>query len=336
MNKSTKNKSKMNKSKKNKNQFIILDSDPIVKNDFRVIKNRKNYSKKSCFGLNKLSDLQRRLKLYRNRICNKGFNKCKKQDFYIIPYCNESIKDYMDKINSSSISKLVLNEFREIYNIDFIIDKRYIKEQKKEKLFVGPSNCSHLFLNYLFKIPNMEGRAMLIVTHSSFLATFTQYLSNLCKESELINDPIYDNLDILQLTLYDHNIKNENSIGDCAIRRWSNQYKINPIKKDYIIKRLNRESKKSLNNKSKTFFLMRHCVACHNYPTISITDKKLNNGFGQWSMCFPQTINEMREVKYPLNKLFDKWGGINQIKFGSSVIFRAILTGILLFEVLNN
>ncbi len=95
----------------------------------------------------------------------------------------------------------------------------------------------------------------------------------------------------------------------------------------------------------KSVFIMRHCLGCHNV-TPGITTKigqaigqaKTGKNFGylDWSLCFEDTVDEMMVVGKDLHDLLEKYGGFKSYTFGSSVIFRAILTSILMYNVINN
>jgi hypothetical protein len=99
------------------------------------------------------------------------------------------------------------------------------------------------------------------------------------------------------------------------------------------------------NNKNDiiNIFIMRHCVGCHN-----IASKKTDKGLqflkqqvigNQWgylshAMCIKETVGEMEEMSIPLLELFEKYGEFENYNFASSIIFRAILTGGLLYNIL--
>ena len=61
-----------------------------------------------------------------------------------------------------------------------------------------------------------------------------------------------------------------------------------------------------------------------------------NFGYLDWSLCFEDTVDEMMVVGKDLHNLLEKYGGFKSYTFGSSVIFRAILTSILMYIVINN
>ena len=90
---------------------------------------------------------------------------------------------------------------------------------------------------------------------------------------------------------------------------------------------------------------MRHCLGCHNV-TPGITTKigqafkqartGENYGYLDWSLCFEDTVDEMIAVRKDLYTLLENYGGFKSYTFGSSVIFRAILTSILMYNVISN
>lgn len=105
-------------------------------------------------------------------------------------------------------------------------------------------------------------------------------------------------------------------------------------------------------------FIMRHCVGCHNVTpgllnktsqAIQQALKHNQYGYLHWSMCFEDTLEQMVKVKTPLINLMKRYSianmggkepqefyGINGYQFGSSVIFRAILTSLLMYNVLHD
>lgn len=143
---------------------------------------------------------------------------------------------------------------------------------------------------------------------------------------------VFDNLDILQI------IFNENGvISHMIIRRFINNYKIN---NEPNITNLSLDG---INGKS--IFIMRHCLGCHNVTPGIMTKigqateqykTGKNLGYLDWSMCFEDTIDEMVYVGNDVYNLLELYGGYKSYIFGSSVIFRAMLTSILMFNVINN
>ena len=91
---------------------------------------------------------------------------------------------------------------------------------------------------------------------------------------------------------------------------------------------------------------MRHCLACHNLSS-SLIEKASQyafdtKGYLNYSLCLRKTCFDLLKVKNNLLDLFRTYCFFNQspirlseIVFGSSVIFRAILTCSLVFNSLT-
>ena len=141
---------------------------------------------------------------------------------------------------------------------------------------------------------------------------------------------VFDNLDIIQLIF---GINGE--LLYMLVRRYSKNYKLdNDLDLD-----------NSTYGSLKSVFIMRHCLGCHNVTPGIITkigqaigQAKTGKNFGylDWSLCFEDTVDEMMVVRKDLYNLLEKYGGFKSYSFGSSVIFRAILTSILLYNVISN
>ena len=58
------------------------------------------------------------------------------------------------------------------------------------------------------------------------------------------------------------------------------------------------------------------------------------NGYNNLGLCLNETIYELYQSKYILIKLFNEYGGINNIHFASSILLRAILTIAILLNIL--
>lgn len=306
----------------------IIDNNPITTKNFRINKTLKKNNKQYCTCITNYSKLTKKLKKIKKNLCNDLNNSCKYLELNIIPYCNESNKNYkhtknLHTINDRSISKKLLDKISTLYNISFNIDSNYFTLDKNTLNLMGPKNSPYKFLKYLINIPDMEDNAMIIISHSTFLRNLASYISNLYNINNLnneYNNYMFDNLDIFQLTLYGNTINN-NNIGECAILRWKNNYQL----KTNLIRKKN----------SKTFFLMRHCIACHNNPTFTESERIVNKSLKEWSLCYPSTIDELKQKKKYLLNIFKDWGGVNNIKFGSSIILRSILTCIILLNSIS-
>jgi hypothetical protein len=210
--------------------------------------------------------------------------------------------------------------------IDPAISKSQLRDSKKDSI-TGPALSVDKFLNYLV---NKTGNGF-IVSHSSFLSQLTK---KICVDHEVESNVYYDNLDILQIIMEKYSGK----VVCIIVRRFIDNYYIeNKPKYD--------------KDNHKVFFLMRHCVALHNDPNLSALDK-LNGSFGKYSVCFKSIIHDLDKVipppppcvlmnggregepTYNLRVLLDEYGGLDNVWFGSSIIFRAILTGILVYNKL--
>ena len=98
-------------------------------------------------------------------------------------------------------------------------------------------------------------------------------------------------------------------------------------------------------------FIMRHCLGCHNISEGKLTKvgtllannmgTKKNRGYLDWAMCLRGTFADMQYRKDDIKRLLQKYCfdvfkpfNLKDIIFGSSVIFRGMLTSILLYRCL--
>jgi hypothetical protein len=98
-------------------------------------------------------------------------------------------------------------------------------------------------------------------------------------------------------------------------------------------------------------FIMRHCLGCHNISEGKLTKVgtlweqvakiKKNRGYLDWAMCLRGTFADMQYRQDDIKRLLQKYCfdvfkpfNLKDIIFGSSVIFRAMLTSILLYRCL--
>lgn len=99
-------------------------------------------------------------------------------------------------------------------------------------------------------------------------------------------------------------------------------------------------------------FIMRHCLGCHNISEGKLTKvetllannmgTKKNRGYLDWAMCLRGTFADMQYRKDDIKRLLQKYCfdvykpfNLKDIIFGSSVIFRSMLTSILLYRCLS-
>jgi hypothetical protein len=251
-----------------------------------------------------------------------------KTDFTIYPYCSEKINFsiYLDKENMFIIDKTLLKIIENKYKCEFKKDSNLIKEKKNH--FVAQKNNPCKFIKYLLE--NLNNKNHFIITHSHFLKKLSNYIRiNYCdvkKNSKNKEKDIYDNLDILQLVI-DTSEPNNYKLKYGIIRRLDEKYK---LYKKYEI-----GSDKTICNKNtRSVFLMRHCLACHNVSNIFLRQIKL--GYGTYSSCIENTNTEIKSVSKELKKIIKDYGGIKTFNFGSSIIFRAILTILILYNSIKN
>lgn len=85
-------------------------------------------------------------------------------------------------------------------------------------------------------------------------------------------------------------------------------------------------------------FIMRHCAACHNTQRgfVGKSKKVLNwmalhpeQGYLKYAICLRNTILEMSDKAAALLSILEMNGGYKNYEFGSSVVFRAVLTCIM-------
>ena len=190
-----------------------------------------------------------------------------------------------------------------------------------------------------------------IITHSSFLTEFLVHINKTVlnedgtlkyrsvKKSKAIK---FDNFDILQLTYIREAATACNwKFGYYQIRRYRNNYE--PVKfssdPNFL---LNVEPNNSNPENCKHYFLMRHCMACHNLSKgghIKTWQAIRRNRHTLWrSICLLYNVEYFEQKAKCLKAILEDQCGTNWMKtiqFGSSVIFRAILTSIIVSYLLT-
>ena len=367
--KSSKKKDKKNKSRKTKKGGLRkIEEGNFSKNNFRV-KRQVDYYKtmqiNSCDNISNSNDLINKLE---TNFVKRNNLSIYSNTFTLFPYCNENLKgpEIIDRVNMAYTSMDALQSFNKVFQAQFTaIQPAIITENGA----LSSENNPKSFVDLLKTIPNN----IFIVSHSGIMIKIYDYilknesktliekqddkssftaesintgeleklfmdqgvsgggiLSNIGLKSKKQNRDygVFDNLDILQL-IFD---KQSNVLRYMIVRRYSKKYKIN--------------NEVLFNNKhSKSVFIMRHCLGCHNItPGLTVkTGQSLkqiregtNLGYLDWSMCFENTVDEMKSTSNSLYNILDKYGGMESYIFGSSVIFRAILTSILIFNLLKS
>jgi hypothetical protein len=370
-----KRKSKNNRKKSRTNKkggLKIIEEDNYTKKNTRWKQNKSKYDslkKNSCDDISNYNELITRLE---SNFVKKNNLKVFSNNYTIFPYCNEDLKGpiSIDKVNAPFTSSEALYALHKVFESNFLpiepvnIDGNYTSVDKLSNIkgVSSSTNDPSMFI----KTVNTFNNNAFIVSHSGFMSKLYDYITSknlIPKMNDYTNDyegsvediimergiygggimkkiglqkereyGVFDNLDILQL-IFDDN----GDILYMLVRRYSKGYKLdNEFYLDQSIFK---------NKNIKSIFIMRHCLGCHNV-TPGLTTKigqvigqaktGKNLGYLDWSMCFEDTVDEMMIVGKDLHNLLEKYGGFKSYIFGSSVIFRALLTSILIYNVINN
>lgn len=139
----------------------------------------------------------------------------------------------------------------------------------------------------------------------------------------------FDNLDMLHIIISN---ESEGQVLGGYVRKWESNYEI--AKLEAIMEKVDFE-------RAYHYFIIRHCPACHN--SVPFLKKlwanmgrrgKENASIGMSSMCLKGTYDDFYKVKDSLSNLFDILEKYTvRIGFGSSIIFRAVFTCVLLICV---
>ena len=267
----------------------------------------------------------------------------------IFPYLGEMINKLpkrlrkRDRVNYPSIPSDVLDLLTRVFNVNFSEPNNTTTDVSN---FGNPFTVEEGFLTYpylhqqeavknfvdnieVFCKSEVERKNLFVVTHNNFLLELLKFFNKRKEKDETL---VLDNLDILHI-MYD--ITQGFLVSD--IYRWSDNYK------PYVLFRTNYVEKGIYqgdpnfkpNQETRHLFFMRHCAACHNHPKSNIIQKAIYKSYGSRSMCFSNTFIEIKENIEPLNELFNEHGGLDNFVFGSSIIFRALLTGIVVQQQLK-
>lgn len=283
----------------------------------RYDQNPKLYKSFFCNGIKSQAVLSDKLNELESML-PKNHSKPPIPTIHLFPYCSEKvhISKYINKVNESSIEKSILDIIQNTLSVNISTMPEIHDAGNNYTSEYNPAK----FKEYIESGDIPQGNLFIIV-HSNFLkALTTLYGAKIA----------FDNLDILQIQLELSNRRNSRLL----VRRYVNNWKTSSGK-----------SKKTGTDGVQNIFLMRHCVACNNMIEPTLKNKKFTHlikridgelGYSKYSICSPYTISEITSKKKYLIKILNKeCGGIANVKFGSSVIFRAILTCSLLIRCLE-
>ena len=250
----------------------------------------------------------------------------RKIPFTIFPYCNENIKisKHIDSVNASSISENTINVLNDTLNLEIqeYDPRENISTDISKKVY--QRNNPKKFFATLPKLNNNY----IIASHGTFMRNFYKYLldsNDKIKNLFESNIKKFQNLDVIHLIFKDRKLI---------------QFYYRLFKDDYDLKIPYNITE---DENVRHVFIIRHCVGCHNLQS-HITDKitqgvketaiKNKKGYLSHAMCIKPTVTEITEKKQYLINLFNRFGGLETYRFGSSIIFRAIVTGGLLYNIL--
>ena len=298
---------------------------------------RNNFNENICKGIMDPITLENNIKMY--NIIQGGI---KPADFKIFNYCNEDIKmsKNIDAVNAATITestKMVLNKTLNL-NINFYNPPK--EKQINTQVYSNNNYYSDILYSYdkndpskFLKSISSLNKNHIIVSHSNFMTKFYKSIPNNIKMFNFQDK--FQNLDIIQL-VFDN--KEKNKLLAVCVRQYFYKYKINDTIEKHL-KMLYNDKNRDIHN----IFIMRHCVGCHNIfdkktQKISQAMKQMvrgdQQGYLSHAMCITETVKEMVEQRTNLLTLFKTYGGLETYTFGSSIIFRAIVTSGLLYNIL--
>lgn len=246
--------------------------------------------------------------------------------FKIYPYCSEKlhIHSTLNKVNAPKIDYTILEMIHKSleYRYELFKEEEF---KKNKKSIISP------YVNMQYNVDrfiNMMNKAFRENKNNYFIVSHSNFISKLYKKFCTVDNKIkLDNLDII------HFRYSGTSIEFHDIYRWNDSYKsYNRI--------VNNDTENDSENNTNNLLIMRHCAGCHNHPKTRKKDKLLKDSSGKHAICFQEIINQFSEGDFKkriaLNNLFERFGGIDNYEFGSSIIFRTILTVIIIYSLLIN
>jgi hypothetical protein len=289
----------------------------------------------------------------------------------LFPYCNEEIKqtkgissalaDTFDLVNKPLLDEISLRSFETAFgNFEFQPTTELIVKHDNSviKSVTSPPTNPDEFINflktYIAQSLNTK-KGIFIVSHSGFMTSLMIKL--LESEQGKFGPPdlytdnyesapniAFDNLDMIHLQ-YD---KHQQLFLNITIRRHRYKYNLDtngPLPTESNIQHIQIENEREC--PVLNIFIMRHCLACHNLSN-SLSEKASQymfntKGYLNYALCLRKTCFDLLRVKNQLLHLFkiycffnqDPKNRLSEIVFGSSVLFRSILTCSLVFNSLT-
>ena len=316
--------------KKNNNK-LLMNSNKIEKQENEIEKDQKNID---IFNKNRLSNNS-------NSLSKELLNHT------IFPWCFEkfgehlkkvsSYKEY-DKVNKPSLYIKAFETMQKVFRLQtFSVFGQYtdiqkIKGNKNEKYSVSKTikktNVSYRAKPFLSNIKDylfLYEKNVFIVSHSKFME---QLFKNIERFDRVKYNGKFNNLDIIHLQ-YKKESDNKYTLCEADIRRVYYDYKLHENEKISLSEK---------NTDTKHVLIMRHCYGCHNYTKSrlnkAIQSVKDEKGYLQLASCMKGTIDTLFNKRESLLTLFNSIGTYEEFDFGSSIIYRAVLTSLLVQKIL--
>jgi hypothetical protein len=324
---------------------------PFMKEDMRIRRNPGKYNRERDCNISNLKQLETALTSRYQNMPSSGESVI---SHHIVPYTGEVINKFgkktrrMDIVNYPRIDVNVLNLFSKVFNTRF----GELGEQERQVTeFIQPfefdTNKNELkhnyyhartavnalrgYLNNFYTNPEKSNtdKNMFTISHSYYMMELAKFSCNIPEKGEL---PIhFDNLDILHL---------EYVLGDSRllvknIYRWHKNYQPDEYFRQNLIDKGLCGLEPEVGAETRQLFFMRHCAACHNHPDTTLLQKINKKGNGEWSMCLANVLPEVNKTGESLLALLQSNGGLDNFLFGSSIVFRAILTGLIVQQQLR-
>tara|TARA_Y100000389_G_C17454938_1_gene517466 strand:- start:518 stop:1702 length:1185 start_codon:yes stop_codon:yes gene_type:complete len=310
----------------------------------RITQSDYTIDKTDCTGIYDMVGLQEHLANLKIPYPSPYLESEEPSQFHLYPYCSEETKigGGFDEINKGVIEIPVLSALQDTFNCKFFASAGLTQratQRSNMALFFGMGKDVSVLespvpdTEKFFDLLKNRNKNMFVVSHSNFMSTFYKYIYDLfhdkIESSNLNESEKFDNLDIIQLQFAGEILKR------VIIRRWVNSYEID------FAESLEEHTDEDFDKDTTMYtnkFIMRHCAACHNTQrgNFGKTKKVLNwmalhpeQGYLKYAICLSNTMEEMEEKAEALLSILETNGGYKNYEFGSSVVFRALLTSIM-------
>ena len=239
----------------------------------------------------------------------------------IFPYCNEVVvaSEMFDKVNRSKVRISDLETLKSVFRVQIIEITDTITTT--EKHVVAPKSDADMFFEFILDHFNQMDHLnrVFIVSHGKFIQNFMKKLEKYVAFILPNNYPALDNLDILYIKFV-HNLSHIGNEMQIGIMRYPN----------YEMEKLTMDTHPAPSSVEKHVYLMRPCVACHNHPDTTSMDKFKYSFSGITSLCLRNINEEMEVALQRIYNILNEHAAGGCLHVGSSIVFRAILTTVLI------